>query len=126
MLRAQAQVGGFDGLLLPGDHAKGMRAYQESPVLQGLVVSFFETLDASGQHKPIGAVCHGVLLAARSVSTRTGHSVLYGRKTIVLTWPLECRSRGQTDPGTGYGFLRCPRPVHHWRKTSGVVRDRLA
>ncbi|MBK6323108.1 hypothetical protein [Candidatus Aalborgicola defluviihabitans] len=41
MLRAQAQIGGFDGLLLPGDHAKGMRAYQESPVLQGLVVSFF-------------------------------------------------------------------------------------
>lgn len=43
MLRAQAQIGGFDGLLLPGDHAKGMRAYQESPVLQGLVVSFFDT-----------------------------------------------------------------------------------
>lgn len=108
MLRAQAQIGGFDGLLLPGDHAKGMRAYQESPVLQGLVVSFL-THDANCQHKPIGAVCHGLLLAARSVSTRAGHSVLYGRKTIVLTWPLECRSRGQTDPGTGYGFLRCPR-----------------
>lgn len=86
---AQARVGGFDALVLPGGHAKGMRTYLESAVLQGLVAYFFDTRDATGQHKPIGAVCHGVLLAARSISPVTGRSVLYGHKTTALTWDLE-------------------------------------
>ena len=74
----------FDGLLLPGGHrARGMREYLESKVLQSLVVAFFHS------KKPIGAICHGVLLAARSIDPQTGHSVLYGRKTTALTWKLE-------------------------------------
>ncbi|HEY3844132.1 MAG TPA: type 1 glutamine amidotransferase domain-containing protein [Acidimicrobiales bacterium] len=74
----------FDGLLLPGGHrARGMRAYLESPVVQQLVVEFF----AAG--KPVGAVCHGVLAAARSIDPSTGRSVLYGRRTTALTWSLE-------------------------------------
>ena len=74
----------FDGLLLPGGHrARGMREYLESPVLQALAVDFFRA------NKPVGAVCHGVVLLARSVDPRTGHSVLYGRKTTALTWALE-------------------------------------
>jgi putative intracellular protease/amidase len=39
--------------------------------------------------KPVAAVCHGVLLAARSRNPVTGTSVLYGRRTTALTWPLE-------------------------------------
>jgi putative intracellular protease/amidase len=39
--------------------------------------------------KPVGAICHGVLLAAWSKSRRTGKSVLWGRKTTSLTWSLE-------------------------------------
>jgi putative intracellular protease/amidase len=39
--------------------------------------------------KPVGAICHGVLLAANSVSKKTGRSVLYGKKTTSLTWALE-------------------------------------
>ncbi len=51
----------FDGLLLPGGHwARGMREYLESPVLQRLVTAFFAA------DKPVAAICHGVLLAARS------------------------------------------------------------
>ena len=74
----------FDGLLLPGGHrARGMRAYLESPVLQQLVVAFF------GCDKPVAAVCHGVLVAARSHSPATGRSVLHGRRTTALTWQLE-------------------------------------
>jgi putative intracellular protease/amidase len=73
----------FDGLLLPGGHrARGMREYLESPVLQSLVARFF------GADKPVGAICHGVLLAARS-GHAAGQSVLYGRKTVALTWALE-------------------------------------
>jgi len=74
----------FSGLLLPGGHyARGMRRYLEDRTLQGFVSAFFE----SG--KPVAAICHGVLLAARSISSKTGRSVLYGRKTTALTWRLE-------------------------------------
>ena len=74
----------FDALLLPGGHrARGMRDYLESDILQRHVTSFFE------QNKPVAAICHGVLLAARSISKQTGRSVLYGYKTTALTWALE-------------------------------------
>jgi len=73
----------FDGLLLPGGHrARGMRAYLESPVLQGVVAAFFAA------DKPVAAICHGVLLAARS-KRADGRSALYGRKTTALTWAQE-------------------------------------
>jgi putative intracellular protease/amidase len=74
----------FDGLLLPGGHrARGMRDYLENATLQRCVVGFFEA------QKPVAAICHGVLLAARSLSKRTGRSVLHGYKTTALTWALE-------------------------------------
>ena len=74
----------FDGLLLPGGHrARGMRDYLESEALQRLVVGFFEA------RKPVAAICHGVLLAARSISSRTGRSVLHGYQTTALTWAFE-------------------------------------
>ncbi|OOG40196.1 type 1 glutamine amidotransferase domain-containing protein [Rhodanobacter sp. C05] len=73
----------FDGLLLPGGHrARGMREYLESPLLQNLVAAFFAA------DKPVAAICHGVLLAARSRSAN-GKSVLHGRRTTALTWALE-------------------------------------
>jgi putative intracellular protease/amidase len=74
----------FDGLLLPGGHrARGMREYLESPVLQAAVVQAFAA------DKPVAAICHGVLLAARSLDPATGRSVLHGRRTTALTWSLE-------------------------------------
>src|ERR1700688_665964 len=74
----------YDGLLLPGGHrARGMRDYLESETLQNLVVGFFE------DRKPVAAICHGVLLAARSVSKQTGRSVLHGYQTTALTWAFE-------------------------------------
>jgi putative intracellular protease/amidase len=74
----------FDALLLPGGHrARGMRDYLESEILQRLVAQFFD------DEKPVAAICHGVLLAARSISRRTGRSVLYGYRTTALTWAME-------------------------------------
>ncbi len=74
----------FDGLFLPGGHrANGMRSYLESRVLQDLVVAFMSA------GKPVAAICHGVLLAARSIDPATGKSVLHGRKTTALTWKQE-------------------------------------
>ena len=77
-------VDDFDGVVLPGGHrARGMRAYLESQTLQNFVGAFFD----SG--KPVAAICHGVVLAARSNSPKTGKSVLHGRKTTALTWKME-------------------------------------
>ena len=80
---ADVGAGQYDALLLPGGHAKGMCPYLEDTTLQALVAGFFDA------DKPVAAVCHGVVLAARSISPRTGKSVLHGRKTTALTWKLE-------------------------------------
>jgi putative intracellular protease/amidase len=70
------EASAVDGLLLPGGHrARGMREYLESSVLQNLVIRFFE------EARPVAAICHGVLLAARSISKKTGRSVLAGYQT---------------------------------------------
>jgi putative intracellular protease/amidase len=72
------------GLLLPGGHrARGMRAYLESPLLQAVVVEAFR------RELSVAAICHGVLLAARSVDPETSRSVLHGRRTTSLTWRQE-------------------------------------
>ena len=77
-------VSAFDALLLPGGHrARGMREYLESEILQRHVASFFD------EEKPVAAICHGVLLAARSISKHTGRSVLWGYQTTALTWAFE-------------------------------------
>ncbi|GLE52389.1 type 1 glutamine amidotransferase domain-containing protein [Mycobacterium montefiorense] len=81
---SQATLDGADALLLPGGHrARGMRSYIDSKILQRLVI------DAFAREIIVGAICHGVLLAARSVDPGTGRSVLYGRKTTSLTWAME-------------------------------------
>jgi putative intracellular protease/amidase len=81
---AEATLDGIDALLLPGGHrARGMRSYIDSDALHRLVV------DAFARGLKVAAICHGVLLAARSVDPATGHSVLYGRRTTALTWALE-------------------------------------
>lgn len=80
---ASLRASDYDGLLLGGGHrARGMRPFLESPALQALVA---ETFAAA---KPVAAICHGVLLAARSRAA-DGRSVLHGRKTTALTWKQE-------------------------------------
>ncbi len=66
----QIESKNFDALLLGGGHrARGMREYLESPVLQRITAEFFAA------EKPVAAICHGVLLAARS-KRADGQSVL--------------------------------------------------
>lgn len=72
------EFGDFDGLLLPGGHAPGMRQYLGSDALQRRVAAFF----LSG--RPVGAICHGVLVLARSIDPATGMSVLHDRRTTCL------------------------------------------
>ena len=66
----QIDVTKFDGILLPGGHDKGMREYLESKELQSSVALFFEL------NKKIAAICHGVVLLARSISKNNSKSVI--------------------------------------------------
>lgn len=66
---AEASTDSVDALLLPGGHrARGMRSYLDSEVLHRLVV------DAFARRLPVAAICHGVLLAARSIDPDTCRS----------------------------------------------------
>ena len=76
------EVTGYDGLLLPGGHAPGMRQYLGSAELQASIARFWET------GRPVGAICHGVLVLARSKSA-DGSSVLAERRTTCLPKYLE-------------------------------------
>jgi len=75
--------GEYDGLILPGGHAKGMRQYLGSTELRAKVATFWAT------GRPVGAICHGVLVLARTIDPATGHSVLYERRTTCLTKFME-------------------------------------
>jgi len=68
----------FSAILLPGGHDKSIKIYLESATLQQLVASFFSV------NKPVAAICHGVVLAARSIQPESGNSVLHGYKTTAL------------------------------------------
>jgi putative intracellular protease/amidase len=86
---AEARRGTYDALVLPGGHrARGMRSYLESGEVRQM------TIDSFRSGKPVGAICHGVLVAARAVDPATGRSVLHGRRTTALTWALERKAWG--------------------------------
>ena len=71
-----------DALFLAGGHAPGMKQYLGSEVVQRLTAAFFEA------NKPIAAICHGVLVAARAKHA-DGKSVLDGRRTTCLPKYME-------------------------------------
>jgi len=73
----------FDALLLPGGHAPGMRQYLGSSVLQAMVAEFWQL------QRPVAAICHGVLVLARTIDPSTGLSVLTDVRTTCLPKYLE-------------------------------------
>jgi putative intracellular protease/amidase len=70
-------------LFLAGGHAPGMRQYLGSEALQHLIARFWR-LD-----RPVAAICHGVLVLARSQDPATGQSVLHARRTTCLPKYME-------------------------------------
>jgi putative intracellular protease/amidase len=66
----------FDALFLAGGHAPGMRQYLGSPELARFVADFWAT------GRPVGAICHGVLVLARA-------GVLAGKRTTCLPKYME-------------------------------------
>jgi putative intracellular protease/amidase len=73
----------FDAVVLAGGHAPGMRQYLGSTVLQDKVAAF------AALGRPMGAICHGVLLLARARDATTGRSALASRRTTCLPKYME-------------------------------------
>ena len=73
----------YGGLILPGGHAPGMRQYLSALVLQEKAGQFW----ALG--RPVGAICHGTLVLARTLDPGTGRSVLADRRTTCLPKYME-------------------------------------
>ncbi len=120
----------FDGLVLPGGHAPGMRTYLEAPELQRVTSAFF------AKEKPVGAICHGVVLAARA-KRKDGKSVLFGRKTTALLKKQEMAAFNLTRLWLGTYYRTYPETTveeevtaalaskadFHPGPTPGVARD---
>jgi putative intracellular protease/amidase len=56
----------YNALLLPGGDAPGVRQYLDSSILRSKVLQFWQ------QGKLIGAICHGMLVLARTIEPQTG------------------------------------------------------
>jgi putative intracellular protease/amidase len=73
----------FDALFLAGGHAPGMRQYLGSALLQEKVLAFWKT------GRTVAAICHGVLVLARTKDPATGESVIAGSRTTCLPAYME-------------------------------------
>jgi putative intracellular protease/amidase len=73
----------YDGLLLPGGHADGMRQYLAGAELHRKVAAFWKL------ERPVAAICHGPIVLARSIDPETGRSVIADRRTTCLPKYME-------------------------------------
>jgi len=73
----------YDGLILAGGHAPGMRQYLGGSALRDKVAQFWAL------RRPVGAICHGVLVLARTRDPATGRSVIADRQTTCLPRYME-------------------------------------
>jgi putative intracellular protease/amidase len=73
----------IDAILLPGGHAHGMKQYLDSATVRRMTVEMWNA------KRPVAAICHGVLVMARSIDPATGKSVLFGRRTTCLPRYME-------------------------------------
>jgi putative intracellular protease/amidase len=121
------EIEACDALVLPGGHrAAGMRPYLESHSLQAFVAAMFDA------GRPVAAICHGVLVAARARSSVTGKSVLHGRRTTALTWSLERKAWTVAkvvrfwDPGYYRTYGEAPGEPAGYRSVQAEVTRALA
>lgn len=95
----------FDAVHLTGGHAPGMRPYLESTTLQDLVGAYL------ARDKPVGAICHGVLVVARAKDPASGEPALHGRKTTALLRTQELTGWALTGLWLGSYYRTYPETV---------------
>lgn len=94
----------FDGLILPGGHAPGMKEYLESAVVQNIAADFFK------HEKPVGAICHGVVVLART-KNENQISVLKDHQTTALLATQELLAWNLTRFWVGSYYRTYPQTV---------------
>ncbi|RYY79012.1 MAG: hypothetical protein EOO69_08305 [Moraxellaceae bacterium] len=93
----------YAAIMIPGGHAAGMRSMLDSELAKTIVLHFFQV------NKPVAAVCHGVLLVARTIDPATGQSVLFERNTTaLLAFPMELPAWVMTYPWLGNYYRTYP------------------
>ncbi len=102
----------YDALFIPGGHAAGMKTMIDSVIAQSICRHFFQN------DKPVAAVCHGVLLLARS-KNRVGLSVLDGRQSTALPASMELSAWAATALWLGNYYRTYPITVE--REVSEAV-----
>ena len=102
----------YDALLLPGGHCPDMRPYLEDSDLQALVREF------SATGKVVAAVCHGVVLAARS-------GILAGKAVTALPSWMESLAYGLTRLWMG-GYYKTYKETTVEREVTEACRTYLA
>lgn len=95
----------YDGLLLTGGHAPGMRSYLDAEAVHRLAAAHMKA------DKPVGAICHGVLAVARARDPETGRSVLHGRRSTALLKSQELAAWGLTGLWLGRYYRTYERTV---------------
>ena len=105
----------FDALLLPGGHAPGMRQYLAGEALQARVLAFWKT------ERPVAAICHGVLVLARTIDPATGASVLADQRTTCLPGYMERTAYFTTAWKLGRYYRTYPAYVEE--EVRGALRD---
>jgi putative intracellular protease/amidase len=95
----------FGALLLPGGDALRMRQYLENIVLQKKVLEFCQ------RGKLVGAMCHGILVLARSIDPITGYSVLYGHKLTAIPKSLDQFAYRVDRLVVKHGYIMYPKCV---------------
>lgn len=105
----------YGALLLPGGHAPGMRPYLSSDVLQSKVAAFWKL------GRPVGAICHGVLVLARAKDPETGKSLLHESRTTCLPKYMERTAYLSTAWKLGRYYRTYPAYVED--EVRGALRD---
>ncbi len=80
----------FDALVLPGGHAARMKQYLGSEVLHRKVAAYWQL------GRPVGAICHGVIVLARATQEDSPRSVLHSARTTCLPKYMEALAYGLT------------------------------
>ncbi|MCF6348762.1 MAG: type 1 glutamine amidotransferase domain-containing protein [Flavobacteriaceae bacterium] len=83
ILYSEIEVSEYNLLHLPGGHAKGMRQYLESTILQQKVLEFYQA------KKIIGSICHGCIVMTRTIDPNTKKSIIYNKNITGLIKRLE-------------------------------------
>ena len=68
----------FAGLVVPGGEGKGMPAFLSNGRAHDIVRKFH------GKKLPAAFLCHGALMAARTVDPRTGKSIVHGQRVTTI------------------------------------------